>query len=60
MDLHDAISKRWPEHARRMIFATGGAFTPRAREFVDRVPNAFLDKPFTANDLRIAVSRAMG
>jgi signal transduction histidine kinase/DNA-binding response OmpR family regulator len=60
MDLHEVLSQKWPDHARRMIFATGGAFTPRAREFVDRVPNPFLDKPFTANDLRIAVSRAMG
>jgi hypothetical protein len=29
-----------------MVFATGGAFTPRALEFLDAVPNRRLEKPF--------------
>jgi PAS domain S-box-containing protein len=32
--------------ADRMIFMTGGAFTTAAREFLDRVPNPRLEKPF--------------
>jgi hypothetical protein len=28
------------------VFLTGGAFTTRAREFLDRVSNQRLEKPF--------------
>lgn len=36
------------------IFLTGGAFTQRARDFVDGVPNTVIDKPFqVANILAI-------
>ena len=45
-----------PELADQIIFLTGGAFTVRAREFLDRVPNACLDKPFDSASLRSLVS----
>jgi hypothetical protein len=35
-----------------MVFLTGGAFTPRAQAFLERVPNAHLDKPFKLEALR--------
>ena len=35
-----------PEQADRVVFMTGGAFTPRAREFLARLPNLRLEKPF--------------
>jgi CheY-like chemotaxis protein len=47
MDLHATLAERDPATAARMIFMTGGAFTARARDFLDRVPNARLEKPFT-------------
>jgi hypothetical protein len=28
-----------------MLFLTGGAFTPRAREFLARLPDAAIEKP---------------
>jgi hypothetical protein len=40
-----------PEQAERMIFVTGGAFTMRARDFLDRVPNARMNKPFDVDAL---------
>jgi signal transduction histidine kinase len=46
MDLHDELSRIAPDQAERMIFFTGGAFTDRAREFLKRVPNPRIDKPF--------------
>jgi CheY-like chemotaxis protein len=52
MDLYTAIAAVAPEQAERMIFMTGGAFTPAAREFLDRVSNPRLEKPFDANVLR--------
>jgi hypothetical protein len=35
-----------------MVFLTGGAFTPAARAFVERVANPCFEKPFDANQLR--------
>ena len=52
MDLHDWLAERDPELAGRMVFITGGAFTPRAVEFLDKVPNLQLDKPFRTKKLR--------
>ncbi len=48
MALHDWLSKRDPDLARRMIFMTGGAFTPRAHDFMRRTASVFLEKPFEA------------
>jgi signal transduction histidine kinase len=52
MDLHAELSKVALDHAARMIFLTGGAFTPSAREFLDSIPNQCVDKPFHAGHLR--------
>lgn len=41
-----------PEHVERVVFLTGGAFTPSARNFLDEVPNARLNKPFEIQNLR--------
>jgi CheY-like chemotaxis protein len=46
IDLFDAIERLDDAQARRVIFLTGGAFTPRAQEFMARVPNPRLEKPF--------------
>ena len=51
IDLYAQVSVEHPEQARRMIFITGGAFTNRARDFLDSVPNACLDKPFEPPEL---------
>lgn len=56
MDLHAALARSHPEIARRMVFVTGGAFTARAQEFLDAVPNLRLDKPFD----RDAILRVLG
>ena len=32
---------------------TGGAFTPRAREFLERVPNPRVEKPFDFQNLKL-------
>ena len=46
MDLHAELVKAVPEQAERMIFMTGGAFTPTARAFLDSTPNQRIEKPF--------------
>jgi signal transduction histidine kinase len=46
MDLYDQLLAVVPDQARRMIFLTGGAFTERARQFLDSVKNPCVEKPF--------------
>ncbi|HUH03240.1 MAG TPA: ATP-binding protein [Kofleriaceae bacterium] len=55
MDVYEDLAQRNPELASRFVFMTGGAFTPRAREFVDRAPSKLLYKPFGEPDVRRAV-----
>ena len=56
MALYERLVVEAPAHAARMVFLTGGAFTPEAGEFLERVPNARLEKPFTPTQLRAAVA----
>jgi CheY-like chemotaxis protein len=52
IEIYEELSRVAPDQARRMIFLTGGAFTDRARQFLDGVANPRVDKPFvTANIL---------
>ncbi len=55
MEIHAALLQARPALADRLVFMTGGAFTPRAREFLATLPNPCLDKPFEPEDLRRAV-----
>jgi CheY-like chemotaxis protein/two-component sensor histidine kinase len=59
MQLHERLSEIGRHLSERMVFLTGGAFTPLAREFLDTVPNLRLEKPFDPQALRAAVSDAL-
>lgn len=52
MDLFDALLKAAPRVTERVVFITGGAFTPAARSFLDRVENPRVEKPFDPESLR--------
>lgn len=56
MDLYDAISEQFPHLRARMAFMSGGAFTARAREFVERVDNPKIAKPIALGDLERALA----
>jgi PAS domain S-box-containing protein len=45
-DLYEAIQQGGSGLEQRFVFVSGGAFTPGAREFLARVPNPTLEKPF--------------
>jgi PAS domain S-box-containing protein len=60
MDLHEVLARTAPDLARRIVVLTGGAFTPRAREFLDRVPLPRCEKPFDSGELRELVRKVMG
>ena len=51
MDVHERIARERPELAQRFVFVTGGAFTERARNFVDDVGLPVIEKPFDLTKL---------
>jgi signal transduction histidine kinase len=60
MDLFTDVARSAPHLAERMVFMTGGVFTPRAREFLERVPNPRIEKPFDWDQLRATVRKTLG
>ena len=57
MDLFAEVARLYPGLEERFVFMTGGAFTQRAIEFLARVKNPRIEKPFDAGALREAVRR---
>lgn len=43
---HATLKERWPELGERLVFMTGGAFTPETAAFIERVPTRIISKPF--------------
>ncbi|GAC1525194.1 MAG: response regulator [Polyangiales bacterium] len=60
MDLHSALVAIAPEQAAAVTFMTGGAFTARARAFLESVPNPTIDKPFDPRHLLSQVRGRVG
>jgi PAS domain S-box-containing protein len=58
MDLYAELSRNAPDQAQRVVFMTGGAFTPRALSFLQEVPNPKLSKPLDLRQLRALVGRS--
>ncbi len=52
MELYAELARVAPEQAERVIFLTGGAFTAKAREFLEQVPNPRIEKPIDFQNLR--------
>jgi CheY-like chemotaxis protein len=58
MDLYDRVRELAIDQAERMVFLTGGAFTPRARAFLEVRPH--LEKPFDLPALESLVLARLG
>jgi CheY-like chemotaxis protein len=59
MDFSDQIDARSPDLRARVVFMTGGAFTPRASAFVEKNADRCVDKPFDIiEDIEERLSRA--
>lgn len=56
--LHEELRKSHPALAERMVFMTGGAFTPRMHEFVARVGSRILEKPIDLSRIDDLLRRA--
>ncbi len=59
IDLFERVTAERPELAERFVFMSGGAFTPRAQEFMEAKGRARLDKPFTPTQLRALVEERL-
>jgi signal transduction histidine kinase len=57
---YDAVAKIDAGQAERMAFMTGGVFTVRARDFLARIPNPRLGKPFDVEALLSLVRERVG
>jgi DNA-binding NtrC family response regulator len=55
MDFYRWAATRQPDLACRFVFTTGGTFTVAAREFVEAVPCATIEKPFNSTAIRSAI-----
>jgi len=58
IDVYDHIREHQPELLKRMVFMTAGAFTPAARDFLARIDNPVLHKPFDTKTLRWILAQA--
>jgi PAS domain S-box-containing protein len=60
MEFYDELTRRAPQLVDRVVFISGGAFTPTANAFFDRVPNVRIEKPFDPQSIRALVQRFVG
>jgi signal transduction histidine kinase len=57
---YDAVKQDHPHLSDRIVFMSGGAFTPRLRRFAASVPNPVLQKPVSREDLESMLSAHTG
>jgi signal transduction histidine kinase len=57
--VYDQLATKRPEVLDRIVFLTGGAFTTRVRDFIDRVDALVLEKPVSRTQLLDALARTV-
>jgi signal transduction histidine kinase len=60
MDFFEKLVHIDPGQAQETVFLTGGAFTPRARQFLVEMDNRCIEKPFDIADLHAMVNDHIG
>jgi signal transduction histidine kinase len=58
-EFYQTVTTRWPEAAPRIVFMTGGAFTPETVAFMEHLPNRVLYKPFKLDSLKTLIRERM-
>ena len=56
MEFYERVAEQRPELLGRIVVMTGGAFSPGARSFLDRIANVRIEKPFDNRMLRELVA----
>jgi CheY-like chemotaxis protein len=59
LDLYRELVTSAPALASRIVFMTGGPYSPEGAAFLDSVPNAQLEKPFLPSMLREIIRRVV-
>lgn len=57
VELRNSIDRIAPDQAARIVFVTGGIVIPEVRALLERVPNAWLEKPIDLEGLRELIRR---
>ncbi len=60
IDLHERVARERPDLAGRFLFMTGGTYTARTRDYLARVPNPCLGKPFDLAQVLAAIEQVAG
>jgi CheY-like chemotaxis protein len=53
---YEALSERHPDMTSRVVFMTGGAFTPESKTFLKNLPNTVVEKPFKLAELEQVIA----
>jgi CheY-like chemotaxis protein len=56
VELYHTLSLELPEQASKVVFISGGPFTPLARQFFDEIQSPRLEKPVSPRDLRALIN----
>ena len=59
MEFFTRLSEQAPDQAGRVIFMTGGAFTPEATSFIADVTRPTLEKPFAHDAVQLAIEQVL-
>ena len=59
MQLYAELERSNPSLVKRIVFITGGAFTPAALKFLATIPNPNITKPFDADTLQKLVRMSL-
>lgn len=60
MEFYDQLQAIDAALAARVVFTTGGAFTGAARDFLERVRNPRIGKPFTKREIEAVLAQVLG
>jgi signal transduction histidine kinase len=59
MELYEELSSKNPSMAARMLFMTGGMLDPSTADFLSRVPNQRIQKPFDLEGLEKSIAKVL-
>jgi two-component system, cell cycle sensor histidine kinase and response regulator CckA len=59
MDIYQVLRFNRPGYEAKIVFMTGGAFTPSARRFLAQIPNQRIEKPFNLHSLQRLVQKSV-
>jgi CheY-like chemotaxis protein len=59
IEVYRFLEERNQGEEERIIYLTGGAFTPASQQFLSEIDSALIRKPFTRDEVRRAIRQAM-